>query len=133
MPRRADWPQRLDAFIESRRETPFAYGSHDCCQFAAGAVDAQTGRNPASDWHYTNEIGARRLMAKWGGVAGLVTAALGDPVEPACAGRGDIVLADLDDGPTVGVCLGRLCAFPAVGQGVLMLPREVIASAWVVA
>lgn len=130
MPRLPDWPQRLDAFIESRRGTPFAYGSHDCCLFSAGAVEAITGENVAARWHYTNEIGARRLMAKWGGVDGLVTAALGDPCHPSQAGRGDIVMAELTNGETIGVCLGAVCAFAEEPQGVALRPRSLILKAW---
>ncbi|MBM3855052.1 MAG: hypothetical protein FJ399_18170, partial [Verrucomicrobia bacterium] len=33
-----DWPARLDAFIEQRRRSAFAWGVHDCCQFARAAV-----------------------------------------------------------------------------------------------
>jgi hypothetical protein len=127
--RHNDWPQRLSDYIESRKDEPFAYGSHDCCQFAAGAVEAVTGENPADPWNYRNEIGAYRLMAEAGGIDGLITQALGNPVNAAQAGRGDVVLAELENGPTAGVCLGRECAFPAQ-VGITFRPRGAILKAW---
>lgn len=129
--RHPDWPERLARFIEERRSAPFQFGSsaHDCCSFAAGAVNAITGVDPSTAWPYRNEIGARRLIIEAGGLDSLVTRALGEPVHPAQAGRGDVVLAELEEGPTVGVCLGRDCVFPA-DVGVTFRPRSVIALAW---
>lgn len=125
-----DWPQRLDAFIASRIAEPFAYGTHDCCAFSARCVEALTGTNPAAAWHYANELGAARLMREAGGLEALITQALGPPVHPSRAGRGDVVLAELENGPTVGVCVGRDCAFAAAPAGLAMRPRTVILVAW---
>jgi hypothetical protein len=124
-----DWPELLAEFIASRRETPFAYGTHDCCQFAALAVEAITGTNPASAWVYTNQAQAEALIADAGGLEQLVTDVMGEPVHPSRAGRGDVVLANLENGPTVGVCLGRECAF-VTDVGLTYRPREFIATAW---
>lgn len=124
-----DWPERLAEYVESRRAAPFEYGSHDCCQFAAGAVEAMTGDNPAALYPYRNELGAKRIIVEHGGLDALLTGVLGEPCHPAMAGRGDIVLAELELGPTAGVCLGRNCVFPA-DVGVTFRPRSVIASAW---
>ena len=38
LPRRADWPERLAAFIEARRRQRFVWGANDCVLFAADAV-----------------------------------------------------------------------------------------------
>jgi hypothetical protein len=124
-----DWPERLAEFIASRRQEPFAYGTHDCCQFAAAAVEAMTGENPAAAWQYSNELGAARLIIETGGIDKLVSEAMGGPVHPSQAGRGDVVLAELDRGPTIGVCLGRDCAFPA-DVGVTFRHRSVATQAW---
>lgn len=124
-----DWPERLASFLETRRQTPFAYGTHDCCAFAGAAAEAITGTNPAAPFPYDSEIGAQRLIVKHGGLDKLLTAALGAPVAPAMAGRGDIVLAELENGPTAGVCIGRNCAFPA-DVGVTFRPRSVVGMAW---
>jgi hypothetical protein len=124
-----DWPQRLDEYIASRKNEPFSYATHDCCQFAAGAVEAVTGENPSIRWQYRNEVGADRLIREAGGIDGLVTQALGEPCHPSQAGRGDIVLAELEQGPTVGVCVGRECVF-AAQVGLSYRPRSVILQAW---
>jgi hypothetical protein len=127
--RHHDWPERLASFIETRRETPFAYGTHDCCAFAGAVAEAITGTNPAAPFPYDSQVGALRLIAEHGGLDKLLTAALGEPVPPAMAGRGDIVLADLEGGPTAGVCIGRDCAFPA-DVGVTFRSRAVVGMAW---
>lgn len=127
--RHHDWPEKLAEFIETRRETAFAWGSHDCCQFAAGAVEAVTGTNPAAAWTYANEAEAQALIAAAGSLEALVTQAMGEPVHPSRAGRGDVVLAELENGPTVGVCVGRECVFPAE-TGLTFRPREITLTAW---
>ena len=38
--RHPDWPSRLVDFIESRRNSPFVWGSNDCLCFAADALIA---------------------------------------------------------------------------------------------
>lgn len=127
--RRHDWPERLDAYVESRREEPFAFGSHDCCQFAAGAVESITGENPADRWHYADETEALQLLELHGGVEGLVTIALGEPVHPSRAHRGDVVTGDFPSGTAAGICLGNECVFPSA-LGLVFWPRSVAVKAW---
>jgi hypothetical protein len=125
-----DWPQRLDDYIESRTATPFTYGAHDCCKFAAGAIEAITGEDRMQDYEYESQEGAAALITSGGSLENLVTAALGQPMDsPAFAGRGDVVLAELERGPTVGVCLGLECAF-AADVGLAFRLRERILRAW---
>lgn len=125
-----DWPQRLDAYIESRRATPFEYGSHDCCLFADGAVVAITGESRMASFDYTSRLGAERLIRGAGTLDALVNRALGEPVHPSQAGRGDVVMADLEHGATVGVCLGAVCAFAAEPTGMTFRPRATVRAAW---
>jgi hypothetical protein len=130
MTRSVDWPQQLAAFVESRRSTPFAWGTHDCCRFAAGAVEAMTGVDRMHAFTYETEAEARELITQAGGLDVLVTRELGAPLESvAFAGRGDVVLAELDNGPTLGVVLGVQSAFAAEG-GVLLLPTRMGCMAW---
>jgi hypothetical protein len=125
-----DWPQRLDAYIESRRSAPFVYGEHDCCRFADGAVVAMTGETRMRQYGYASRIAAARLIVDGGGLDQLLTLALGDPVHPSEARRGDVVVADLEEGPTAGVCLGDACAFAAAPEGVTFRPRVMMRLAW---
>ena len=125
-----DWPQRLEDYVESCRATPFQWGTHDCCRFAAGAVHAMTEVDPMAAYRYANEIGARRLIRKAGSLDALVHRVLGDPLPTvAAAGRGDVVIADLDLGPTVGVALGGVAAF-AAPVGLLFIPTNQARVAW---
>ena len=125
----ADWPERLAEYVESRRSAPFEYGSHDCCHFAGGAVEAITGTNPMHAFDYRNRLGAERLIRSAGTLDALVNRVLGEPVHPSLAGRGDVVIADLDGGSSVGVCLGDVCVF-AAEPGIAFRPRDVARAAW---
>jgi hypothetical protein len=128
--RHHDWPERLAEYIESVREEPFVYGSHDCCQFAGKGVEAITGENPAAKWTYGSETGAKRFIAKAGGLDKLLIEALGDPIHVSSAGRGDVVVAELENGLTVGLCLGRVIVFAAEPLGLMFMPREAATMAW---
>ena len=63
MQRLPDWRARLGAHIAAHRTRPFAYGEHDCATFAAGAVQAVTGSDPAPGLagYTTRTDGIRRL------------------------------------------------------------------------
>lgn len=131
MNRRLDWPEKLAEYIESRRAEPFVWGTggHDCVQFAAGAIEVMCFDNPASPWVYSTEGEAQALIVAAGSLENLVTQALGPAAHPSRAGRGDVVLATLELGDTVGVCLGNDCAF-ATDPGVTFRPRTVATVTW---
>lgn len=129
MNRRIDWPEKLAEYIESRRDEPFVWGTHDCAQFAAAAIEVMCFDNPAAPWAYASEAEAQALIVAAGSLEALVTQALGPAVHPSRAGRGDVVLATLELGDTVGVCLGNDCAF-AADPGVTFRPRTVATLAW---
>ena len=94
------WPSLLSAYLESRRTVPFRYGSHDCCLFAADAILAITGIDPAASFRnrYQSAFGATRRMretcaqATVDRLAAIVFAECGFPaIAPVYASRGDIV------------------------------------------
>ncbi len=125
-----DWPERLADYVEAARTRAFEYGAHDCCMFAAGAVEAMTGANPMSRFRYRGRLGAERLIRRAGSIDALVYRTLGEALpSPAQAGRGDVVIADLENGATVGVCLGDDCAF-AGDPGIVFRPRSATRVAW---
>jgi hypothetical protein len=128
--RHPDWPQRLAEYIDSRRGASFEWGTHDCCRFASGAVQAMTGDDPMIAFSYRNEVGATRLIRKAGSLDALVHRALGDPIPVANAKRGDVVISDLDFGATVGICVGAKCAFAAAEGGVTFRPLMMSRVAW---
>ena len=116
------WPSLLHSYLESRRTTPFAYGTHDCCLFAAGAVAAMTGIDPAASFrnHYHSAFGATRRMrevcacATLECIAGRVFGNAGFPsIYSGFAGRGDVVLiAQPNYGDALAVI--ALNGYPAV-------------------
>ncbi|HEY1723953.1 MAG TPA: hypothetical protein VGF89_00915 [Steroidobacteraceae bacterium] len=129
-----DWPQRLDAAIEVARSLPFAYGTHDCCLFAADVVLAVTGEDHAAQLRgtYTSEQDAQALLEQLGGLEAFVRSKLGEPIHVAMAGRGDIMLADAPPPATLsglGVCIGLRCAF-ADTRGLAFIPRQRCRLAW---
>jgi hypothetical protein len=109
-----EWPQLLEDYVQSRMAEPFAWGHHDCCRFAAGAVLAITGEDRMPEYHYASELAAAKLIRAAGSLEALVRRALGDPLASvALARRGDVLLAEFERGETVGVCLGDRSAFAA--------------------
>jgi hypothetical protein len=119
--------------IEAARTQPFAYGSFDCCLFAADVVLAMTGVDYAASFRgYDTKTGAYRIIAEHGSLAALLTSVLGEPIEPSFAGRGDVVLADIETvegGESAGICLGAFCAFPK-DIGFALHSRTVVKLAW---
>ena len=55
----------------------FDYGSTDCCQLARHVVLDRTGLDFGVAFNYDDEEGAEALLRKHGGVAGVVSHALG--------------------------------------------------------
>lgn len=101
-----DWPKRLADHVESMRDKPFAYGSNDCALFAAGAIEAITGDDLASDLRgrYTTALGAKRRINAAGGMRALASDLPEKPV--GMAQRGDVVLAMSEGQETFGVVVG---------------------------
>ena len=129
-----NWPERLAEVIEAARYRVFAYGGQDCCLFAADCVLAVTGIDYAAPFRgYYSRAAAYQIIAKHGSLTGLLTAVLDEPIEPAFAGRGDVVIAEIPivegEGESVGICLGAFCAFPQA-VGLRFHPRSVARLAW---
>lgn len=135
--RREDWPERLRAFVEAAARTPFAYGSHDCLLFAAGAIEAMTGTDLAAAVRgtYRDAEGAAAALAAFAG-AGVLEAAEKvaaehglAPIAWPLAQRGDAVLVGTPLGPALGICLGAHAAVAAAG-GLATVPMSRAARAW---
>lgn len=127
------WQERLDALIASRMAEPFAWGTHDCCLFAADAVLAQTDADPAAGLRgtYSDARGALELLTALGGLS-MVAARAGEPVPALLAQVGDIGLVAHDGRELLGVCAGPVWLVPAE-QGLAALPIDSATSAWRVA
>lgn len=133
--RRQDgWRGRLFAMIEERRRRPYEAGTQDCGLFAADAVEAITGRDPASEFR-----GRYRTIEE--GFAALRSAGYADHVEfaaslfpelvaPFVAENaivvGDLAVVEGEGGPSVGVVTGDVIQVVAAdGIGVVPLRRAV--------
>lgn len=97
MKRLQDWPRRLNDFLDARRTLPFAWGSNDCGTFAIDCIEAITAtRVLAVDW--TSEEEAMAVIARHGGMLGLVSYALGAPHgDWKRLRRGDVALVPQND------------------------------------
>lgn len=117
MKRPTDQRMRLTAYLAGCAKTPFAEGSHDCALFAAGAVEAMTGRNMAADWRgrYTTIRGGIRVLRRAGHDDHIALAASLFP-ETSTPQLGDIAVMPTERGPALGIVQGP-------GQGVY-LPGE---------
>jgi hypothetical protein len=128
MMRRTDWAERLYDFMESRRAVPFAWSANDCASFAGDAVEAMTGGRVEIPRAATPAAYAR-LLRDQGSLQSMAAALLGDPIAPAYAQRGDVVLLLLDERETLGICVGADIAGPG-GNGLVLVPMAHAVSAW---
>jgi hypothetical protein len=134
----SNWPLALAEFIESRRLTPFKWGEHDCCLFAADAVLAITGIDLAADFRgtYDSAIGANRILNANTDLEALIATHCERvgfaPVPVRFAGRGDIVVVEGEDRHWAGIVLGDTIA-GAGETGVVMSPLSAAKRAWRVA
>lgn len=126
------WARRLAQLIEERRDTPFAWGAHDCCTWAADAVQALTGEDPAAAWRgtYHTAWGALRVLRREGGIPGLAQRAGMLPCAAALARRGDLGEFTGRWGlPGVAVFCGLAWAAPGK-HGLVFHGPERITQAW---
>jgi len=126
-----NWPDLLTAYIERKRHEAFAWGSNDCCLFAADWVELCTGKDYAETWRgrYSSGLGAVRVLDQAGGVEALVDALRLHRVAPQQARRGDIVAQQAGGGITLGICLGLNTAFVAK-TGLVFMPISNVETAW---
>jgi hypothetical protein len=102
-----DWEPRLLAWLKRCDRLPYRWGQHDCCTFAAGAAEAQTGVDFYAPFQgrYRSARGAARVLRRAGhrDLFGPFDAILGQRVGPLLLQRGDIV----SDGQRVGLMWNR--------------------------
>ncbi len=131
--RREDWPERLLAFVESRRVTPFVWGGNDCALFTADAALAMTDHDFAAGFRgrYKSALGAMKALCSNGAadLADYLTRTLGTPIAPTLARRGDAVMFEAVEGPALGVVLGQQAA-AAGPEGVTWVPASRWQQAW---
>ncbi|USJ24733.1 DUF6950 family protein [Ensifer adhaerens] len=103
MTRFDDWYPRLVDYVSRVRSLPFEYGQHDCALFAAGAVKAMTGKDPAAKLRgkYSTLAGGLKKLRRLGFAnhADFAASILPEVIEgPAFGQIGDIAALDLGNG-----------------------------------
>lgn len=134
MRRAEDWPERLAAYLDARRERAWERGIHDCGGFVRGWLIEATGYDPFRViGEYYGRDQAVALLRSYGGLEKVldhIAAADGiEEIHPKFARRGDVGLArDVEEG--VGIIVqGGLAIAEEVG-GWSVLPRNYIVRAW---
>jgi hypothetical protein len=125
-----DIPALLD-FIDSRGGVPHAWGrdANDCVSFVAGAVEAQTGRNPLGRLRWSDKASGLRTIARLGGLEKAFDARF-LRIPPAMAQRGDIgAVADSDLDLHPMIVEGDKLVGPGE-RGNRRLPRALMIAAW---
>lgn len=133
MIRSADWEERLGEYLAANNNAVFKYGKLDCALFAAGAVKAMTGADPARGFRgkYRSQASSIRAIraAGFDSLAAVMDSKFQD-IPTAFAQRGDLVM---DGADSLGVCIGRDALFvgeEAGDAGLVRLPMASWSRAW---
>lgn len=142
MQRKTDWRAALKEAVCERMNTPFSYGSHDCCYAAADCVKAITGTDLMVDYRgkYRSAAGAARALKSIGKgtllktLISLVPQYGGKRIAVASAHKGDLVvtnkaLHDAVQGQAAGIWLDNSAIFPGE-TGWVHLPRQDLIAAF---
>ena len=126
-----EWYASLDAHVHERWNMPFAWGSNDCCTFAADWVTLATGSDPMLDLRGLNSaLEAHRKLDELGGMLAAVDSRMGAHVSGLMAQAGDVVMVTLDNAnAAMAVCLGPWLCAPGEA-GLVMLPITRAEVAW---
>jgi hypothetical protein len=122
-----NWPTLLAAYLEERRDLPFAWWSNDCAALACGWFERMYGTDPRATLgiSYKDARGAakalRTTLEDW--------CAFLEPVR--FPGRGDVVLLPGHDGPALGVMTGTHIACQGL-EGLVFHPPIVALKAWAI-
>lgn len=103
-----DWPIRLEALLQARMGAPFEWGARDCCLWAADAVLAITGHDPAADIRgtYADEAEALAMVRRLHGIKTAFRQRLGPATTTALAHVGDVGLVLQAESPAAAVYVG---------------------------
>ena len=121
----------LLAYLAERATMPHEWGrkANDCMSFPAGAVIAQTGKDPARGLQWKDEKSALKLLKRLGGVEAALDARF-ERIPPAHAKRGDIAAApDERFGVHPMIVEGVTLCAPGM-RGLKRVPRSMMTAAW---
>lgn len=106
-----NWRARLSAYLSDVSRKGFRPGEHDCALFAAGAVEAMTGRDPAAAWRRTYRTieDGLALLAQAGHADHVAFAAdLFEEIPPILAQVGDLAAIREGDDLALGIVQGPM-------------------------
>jgi hypothetical protein len=121
----------LTAYLAERAHMPHEYGrkANDCLSFPAGAVEAQTGKDPCRGLKWKSHASAMSLLNKLGGVEAVLDARF-ERIAPAHAMRGDIgVIPDPELGSHPMIVEGKTLCAPGA-KSLKRAPRSAMTAAW---
>jgi len=136
------WQTRANhEFLLTHAQTPFVWGSNDCCLFAANAILAITGVDIADDFRgkYTDEASAFALIKTITGGTTVADAAVHCATKhglierplPLFAQRGDLVVVANGDTLICGVVhLNGRHIVTVTERGIVRLPISKITRSW---
>lgn len=104
-----DWQPRLHHWLHDIKSRSFEPGQHDCCIFAAGAVEAQTGVDLAAEFRgaYTTIAGGLILLRRAGFADHVELIAHHLPeAQLVTAREGDLMIVPTEEGPATALVQG---------------------------
>ena len=113
------------------RARPFEYGVADCCQFARDLVREATGVDYGREWTYASEEEAEGIIEQHGGLEGLVSRYLGEPVGPDDLEVGDLCLVQAPGFEMLAAKSGQGAYGPS-RKGIVMVQSHRIAKGWAI-
>jgi hypothetical protein len=126
-----DWQLRFAKFAASRQRMPFAWGSNDCCFFAADAVYAITGEDFGAAWRgrYDSAATAAITLKDCDGLRAVATFALGAEIGIGYASVGDVVLVENAGREMLAICNGTSAIGPGA-NGITSIDMTAALAAW---
>jgi len=118
----------LSDYVDETERTPFAYGTHDCLLWVAGAVERLTGVDHAADYRgrYASLAAGKRLI----GMSLLKFVGERLPqIDVAKARDGDVAVVRQGREWGFGIFIGALIYLPTI-SGLGILPRSRAAKAF---
>lgn len=94
------WKDDFVAYIHANVDTPFDFGTHDCCLTACDMLKAITGEDPAKSFRgtYNGPVECYVTLKKHGGVEAIadkICAERGwEEIKPLFASKGDLVMIE---------------------------------------
>jgi|TARA_R110000851_G_scaffold46360_1_gene112827 hypothetical protein len=146
MLRYSDWPDRLSGFLKERHNTPFEWGKSDCCLFAADAVQAINGSDPAHFFRskYSTMKEAIKFIKHFsgGGVEETVEKIFMEmghkQVSLESSNSGDVVLMDVENvhpeayGLTTGILFDKTMAIAQGTDGLVYVDNPDVKKVWAI-